>query len=678
MTRKSNAQLSILLQALVASFILIDAQITFTQQRTSDSSVATTMNSVFRGPAVYESGGFLAQKVAVADLNRDGTPDLVAVNYSKSFGSHTGSVGVLLGKGDGTFLPAAIYDSRGGGPTAIVIGDLNGDGKPDLVVGNHGCPGLGSHCVGVLLGNGDGTFQPVMIYARGGVAGMSNPIMLADVNLDGKADVLVVNETDHNYGDGSLGILLGNGDGTLRPVVLYDSGGFGAYSGVLADINGDSNVDVILVNCTISRSTDCLANQAIVGVLLGKGDGTFQSVKKYGTGGVGGWFDRPVVVVDVSSDGKPDILVGNGCTANSCRIGSLGVLLGNGDGTFQPSVTYNDGGAIGSIAVGDVNADGKVDVAVASDSGLGTFLGNGNGTFRSLSIKGGVGQGPSQIFLSDLNHDGTLDLLGASATGSSATVLLGNGDDNFQPAQEYKLGGEQISWATLADADGDGKPDLVATNWEGLPNSGLHGVIGVLRNISKSATATTLSSTLNPSIYGQKVVFSAKVKTDGKLPPTGTVVFKWKYYTTTYAIGTATLTSAGLATLTKSNLNADPYPVIAIYRGDTNNLSSTSSVLNQTVLQTTSVATLTSSLNPATVGQAITFTAKITSPTVIPSGPVTFKVGTTVLGTAQLSGGKAMFMTSTLPAGSTVVKVTYNGNSNVKGSSASITQTVQR
>jgi hypothetical protein len=90
--------------------------------------------------------------------------------------------------------------------------------------------------VGVLLGNGDGTFQPVMIYARGGVAGMSNPIMLADVNLDGKADVLVVNETDHNYGDGSLGILLGNGDGTLRPVVLCDSGGFGAYSGVLADI----------------------------------------------------------------------------------------------------------------------------------------------------------------------------------------------------------------------------------------------------------------------------------------------------------------------------------------------------------------------------------------------------------------------------------------------------------
>jgi len=124
-----------------------------------------------------------------------------------------------------------------------------------------------------------------------------------------------------------------------------------------------------------------------------------------------------------------------------------------------------------------------------------------------------------------------------------------------------------------------------------------------------------------------------------------------------------------VATLTKSNLNADSYPLTAAYRGDTNNLSSTSAVLNQTVLQTTSAAALTSSVNPSTLGQAITFTAKIKSPTVIPSGPVTFKTGTTVLGTTQLSSGKAIFTTSTLPAGSTVLKVTYNGNSNIKGCS---------
>jgi len=159
--------------------------------------------------------------------------------------------------------------------------------------------------------------------------------------------------------------------------------------------------------------------------------------------------------------------------------------------------------------------------------------------------------------------------------------------------------------------------------------------------------------------------------------PTGTVVFKWKYFTTTHTIGTATLNSAGVATLTRSNLNADSYPMIAVYLGDIKNGPSESPILNQLVKATTSAATLTSSVNPSTVGQAITFTAKVTSPTVIPSGPVAFKAGTTVLGTAQLSSGRAIFTTSTLPAGSTVVKVTYNGNSNIKGSSAAVTQLVQ-
>jgi hypothetical protein len=124
-------------------------------------------------------------------------------------------------------------------------------------------------------------------------------------------------------------------------------------------------------------------------------------------------------------------------------------------------------------------------------------------------------------------------------------------------------------------------------------------------------------------------------------------------------------------------LNADPYPLIAVYKGDTNNLSSMSPVLNQTVLQTTSAATISSSLNPSAQGQAVTFTAKVTSPTVLPTGPVTFHAGTTVLGTVQLSGGKASYTTTSLPAGSTVIKVTYDGDSNIKGSSAAVTQVVE-
>jgi len=184
---------------------------------------------------------------------------------------------------------------------------------------------------------------------------------------------------------------------------------------------------------------------------------------------------------------------------------------------------------------------------------------------------------------------------------------------------------------------------------------------------------TTLASSLNPSTYGQKVTFTATVAPAGDITPTGKVSFTWSRF----SIGSATLNSNGVATLTRSNLNADPYPLTAVYGGDANNPPSTSAVLNQVVLQTSSSATLTSSPNPSTQGQAVTFTATISSPTVTPTGPVTFSAGTTVLGTAQLSGGKAKLTISSLAVGSIKVTVTYDGNSNIAKSSASVTQTVR-
>ena len=143
------------------------------------------------------------------------------------------------------------------------------------------------------------------------------------------------------------------------------------------------------------------------------------------------------------------------------------------------------------------------------------------------------------------------------------------------------------------------------------------------------------------------------------------------------SISSATLNSNGVATLTRSDLNAGFFPLVAKYSGDAKNLPSSSAVLNQVVKQTTSAATITSSLNPSTVGQAVKFTAKTTSPTVTAKGPVTFTAGKTVLGTVGLSGGIATLTTSSLPAGSTVVKVTYQGDSDIMGSSASVTQVVQ-
>ena len=167
----------------------------------------------------------------------------------------------------------------------------------------------------------------------------------------------------------------------------------------------------------------------------------------------------------------------------------------------------------------------------------------------------------------------------------------------------------------------------------------------------------------------------------GSHPPTGNVIFRWSRDGQNYNIGTAALSASGVAMLTGTSLSANPYggayPLVAVYSGDAFNLGSTSAVLLQDVLQTRTTTSITSSLNPSKQGQPVTFTAKISSTTVMPTGPVTFSIGYTYLGTAQLSGGTAKFTTSTLPMGASRVKVTYNGNSNIAKSSASVLQAVQ-
>ena len=148
-------------------------------------------------PAVtYLSGGFGATSVTVADVNGDGKPDLVV---AKACGSSCaeGSTSVLLGRGDGTFQLSVVYESGGSIAYSVAVADVNGDGKPDLVVANCGPIGInacqsGNGLVGVLLGNGNGTFRPVVTYDSGGSTAVS--VAVADVNGDGKPDVLVANE----------------------------------------------------------------------------------------------------------------------------------------------------------------------------------------------------------------------------------------------------------------------------------------------------------------------------------------------------------------------------------------------------------------------------------------------------------------------------------------------------
>jgi hypothetical protein len=514
---------------------------------------------LFTRQAPYDSGGQMGWSIAVADLNGDGKPDIVVSN-------HSGSIGVLLGKGNGSLQPAVAYDTGGLYSHSIAVADLNKDGKVDLVISNDFCPSLNESCLSVLLGNGDGTFQSATTYDAGGYPfasgpAISIPIFIADLNGDGKPDLVVGNATDRNQvANGIVGVLLGKGNGTFYPVRRYNSGGFGLSGAVLADVNRDGKLDVVVANC--GGATSCAA--AKVGVLLGNGNGTFQAVKTYGTGGWGS-FAYPVAVADVNNDGNPDILVGNECVQQNgvcVDEATIGILLGNGDGTFQTSVTYGVGQYLASFAVADLNGDGKLDVAVAGD-GTKVLQGNGDGTFQSAQNY--AGGGCCQVLVADLNLDGKLDLLNVNGTGSTVSVYPGKGDGTFEPAQTFNLGGKQFSWVAVADLNKDGRPDLLSANWCSLKSCGSEGgTVSVLLN-KRATTTDVLSTSGSPSLSGHPVTFVATVTSSLGTIPDGELI---KFYDGTKLIASVPL-KGGAAAYTTSTLSVGSHTIKGRYVGDT-------------------------------------------------------------------------------------------------------------
>jgi FG-GAP-like repeat/Bacterial Ig-like domain (group 3)/FG-GAP repeat len=344
-------------------------------------------NGTFQTAVPYSTGAQVADFAAIGDVNGDGVPDLVVTNQCAEgggcFNQSLGVVSVLLGNGDGTFQAAVPYSTHAAVANSVAIGDVNGDGIPDLVVANE-CMESGSACIGamsLLLGNGDGTFQPPVVFSSGGVD--ASLVVIKDVNGDGKPDLVVSNNSSSNTADslGEVSILLGNGDGTFQTPAPYSSGGFQATSVAISDVNGDGNLDLVVSNlCDAIMSTGCTPNGG-VSVLLGNGDGTFQTAVEYGSGGYQASF---AAVQDVNGDGKPDLVVANLCqSVNSKGIcagtGEVSVLVGNGDGTFQTPVLYSTGGTqADSVVIGDVNRDGRPDLVALNICATNTFCANGS------------------------------------------------------------------------------------------------------------------------------------------------------------------------------------------------------------------------------------------------------------------------------------------------------------
>jgi hypothetical protein len=495
------------------------------------------------------------------------------------------------------FSAAVQYSSGGNGPNAVAIADVNGDKKPDLVVANwctdHACTGSS---VGVLLGNGDGTFQNGVAYGSGGL--YADSVAVADLNGDGHPDIVVANCGSTSGGtcagaSGNVGVLLGNGDGTFRPVVNYqlNGGGFGSTSVVLADMNGDGKLDLV-VAAGCSRG-------ACVGVLLGNGDGTFQT--ELPPNDSGGLYAFTVAVKDVNGDGKPDVVVANLCTNSTCTASSVGVLLNRGDGTFKPALTYDSGGLFpDGIAIADVNGDGKPDIIVADSSG-------------NQAVDPGV-----------------------------VAVLLGNGDGTFQTPVPYSSGAYGAAGVAYADMNGDGKRDMVVANCSATSGSctGGGGDVGVL--LGKGGGTFQAPITFAP---GGNTPFGIAVK----------------------------------------DLNGDKEPDIVVANCASDRCSQapgTVGVLINASLTATATA-LSSSPNPSKLGQAVTFTAQVAARRGfhqgIPTGAVSFYNGKTKIGDSTLdSHGVTTFTTSKLSKGTHHMKATYNGDANfVPSTSRVLLQVVQ-
>jgi FG-GAP-like repeat/PASTA domain len=275
----------------------------------------------------YPVGG-LARSVAIGDLNGDGKPDVVTTNDTIDT-SYT--VSVLLNGGDGRLTGR--HDYQVAKPDGVAIADLNGDGKPELAIASDAM-----NAVSVLRNRGDGTFLPGSAYATG-----RRPVYLtsSDFNGDGRLDLATANADAD-----TVSVLLNQGDGTLQASHDYGSGR-NPSSIAIADLNGDRHPDLATAN----------RGAGTVSVLRGRGDGSFHPERDFRTGS--GPFS--IVTGDLNGDGTPDLASANSGPA------TVSVLLNRGDGSFRPKLDYAPSLELygwGSIAIGDLNGDRRLDLAV--------------------------------------------------------------------------------------------------------------------------------------------------------------------------------------------------------------------------------------------------------------------------------------------------------------------------
>ncbi|MFB2976907.1 FG-GAP-like repeat-containing protein [Microseira sp. BLCC-F43] len=342
-------------------------------------------------PASNFSAGSNPLSVAVGDLNNDGQFDLVTANAS--------GVAVLLGNGDGSFGKEKIFPVKDGAFT-VAVEDFNGDGNLDLLTQN-------SQGISLLLGNGDGSFGEATNVS---VRSIARFLVVGDFNNDGKSD-FVAPDFQNNL------VQLGRGDGSFVLAPLKE---LIALHPDAAIASGDFNEDGFLDLVTVERSSARL--------LLGNGDGSFVNGGEF----VAGSYSKSVAVGDFNGDGHLDLATvtsfgGGGFPG----FGTVFVVLGTGKGSFGKATEFTIENPANLITVGDFNGDGFLDLAASnggffSSSGkVSVLLGEGDGSFNP-STNFSVGNRPSSMAVGDFNRDGKEDLATANRDSNNVSVLVNN------------------------------------------------------------------------------------------------------------------------------------------------------------------------------------------------------------------------------------------------------------
>lgn len=559
----------------------------------------------------------------IADITPIAGSNGASYTVTVSTGSGSGTLGLQLTgtnvhDSSGYYVGPFQSESQMSGPRFSIIntaavGDVNGDGKQDMVYIR--TVGASSYFLDVRTNNGAGQFTQTSLT---GASELEGTIRLADLNGDGKLDVLMGNITT-----GTLDVKLGNGNGTFAATTKYATGGSnGGYIRAFADFNGDGKADAIM------------SNNVGTSLLLGNGDGSFGSPIATDASGV---FESG----DFNGDGKIDLLVQNSSSS------PVGVRLGNGDGTFQSPLTA---GTSSRTVSGDFNGDGKLDLALGTNNSIAILLGNGDGTFASPQTF----LTPANIWdlaAADFNGDGKTDLAMVATNNNTLSTFYSRGDGTFGPAVTLPLD-SSANGITVGDLNGDGKADVVvewstsnASTGEDVFLTGPNSTTSQY-TISRTPPALTIADAdVTPGADGNNYINAAHfhggtttLSGSGNAGDTVTVTNAGD----NFVVGVTTVGSNGSWSLGVSGLqDGSTYSYVATATDTLGNHSNPGPALTFTVDATAPVLAITSIDNSAATSNLITVRgtldlADATSTLTLSFGPTDHAVTSAADGTWQL------------------------------------------